>query len=193
MVDYTNLSRAVSHALRHEPEAYGLMPDSQGWVPVEALLAAIARRFPHWPALSESELDKMIRGSAKQRHELQDGRIRALYGHSTSTRIEKVPKQPPNMLYHGTDPQAAALILREGLRPMGRQYTHLSTDVPTARSVGLRKHRRPSILVVRAVDAWRSGVVFYEGNESVWLADHIPSAFIAVETDQVKKGQHRTT
>jgi putative RNA 2'-phosphotransferase len=177
-MDYTNLSKAVSRALRHEPKAYGLTLDIEGWVPVEALLAALGRRSPHGLALSESDLRNIIRLSAKQRYELRDGRIRALYGHSTGGRIEKPAKQPPEILYHGTDPRAAALILKEGLKPMARQYAHLSADEETARVVGMRKDRHPRILVIRAGDAWRSGVGFYEGNESVWLADHVPPAFI---------------
>lgn len=88
-MDYASLSKAISHALRHEPEAYSLTPDSEGWVSVGALIEALARQSPSWAALSESDLHNMIRLSAKQRHELKDGRIRALYGHSTSGRIEK--------------------------------------------------------------------------------------------------------
>ena len=178
-MDYTALSRTVSHALRHEPESYGLAPDSEGWVPVGALLAALERSSAQWAVLRESNLEDMIRFAAKQRHELKDGRIRALYGHSTAARIEKAAKQPPEMLYHGTDGRAASLILVEGLKPMGRQYAHLSVDEETARVVGKRRDRRPAILSIRAGDAWRSGVAFYEGNDSVWLADHVSPAFIS--------------
>jgi len=178
-MDYSALSRTVSHALRHQPQAYGLTPDSEGWVAVRALLEALVRQSQNWAALTESDLHNMIRLSAKQRHELRDGRIRALYGHSTSGRIEKPAKQPPEMLYHGTDALAASHILIDGLKPMARQYVHLSADEETARAVGMRKDRRPSILVIRAGEAWRSGVAFYGGNKSVWLADHVPPAFIS--------------
>jgi RNA:NAD 2'-phosphotransferase (TPT1/KptA family) len=34
---YNELSKAVSHALRHEPSAYGLVPDARGWVKVQDL------------------------------------------------------------------------------------------------------------------------------------------------------------
>src|SRR5947209_10411353 len=36
----TRLSKTISHALRHKPADYGLTLDSEGWVPVPALLAA---------------------------------------------------------------------------------------------------------------------------------------------------------
>lgn len=36
-----DLSRAVSHALRHEPWLYELELDDEGWVPVDQVLAAV--------------------------------------------------------------------------------------------------------------------------------------------------------
>lgn len=41
-----NLSRAVSHALRHEPWLYELELDEEGWVAVEALTAALQDENP---------------------------------------------------------------------------------------------------------------------------------------------------
>ena len=182
-MDYTNLSRTVSHALRHKPEEYGLELDSEGWVGVGILLGALARQFPKWAALSEADLHHMIRLAPKRRHELRDGRIRALYGHSTAQRIERSANQPPETLYHGTDIRAVSRILIEGLKPRGRQHVHLSADEAFARAVGLRKNRHPRILVVRAGDAWRSGVAFYEGNQTVWLVDYVSPTFISVVPD----------
>ena len=61
---------------------------------------------------------------------------------------------------------------------MGRQYVHLSLDLETAVAVGRRKSNDPIIITVRAEDAWNAGVVFYEGNEKVWLADLVPPEFL---------------
>ena len=61
---------------------------------------------------------------------------------------------------------------------MGRQYVHLSLDEETAIAVGRRKSPDPIILVVRAEDAWKAGVIFYAGNDKVWLADRVPPEFI---------------
>lgn len=63
--------------------------------------------------------------------------------------------------------------------PMGRQYVHLSVDRAMADAVGGRKAKSPTILSVRAHDAWAAGVPFYAGNDNVWLADHVPAAFLA--------------
>ena len=64
---------------------------------------------------------------------------------------------------------------------MGRQYVHLSVDSTTAREVGRRKASQPVILRVLAGNAHVNGFRFYEGNEKVWLADHVPAKFIVFE------------
>ncbi|WP_199179054.1 RNA 2'-phosphotransferase [Dyella sp. AD56] len=178
-LDIGAISRAVSHALRHEPWLYELELDDEGWVPVGELLAALrAERPDEWQVLGESDLTEMISRSDKRRHELRDGKIRALYGHSVPGRLLKQPAEPPAVLYHGTSPEAVALIRSDGLRPMGRQYVHLSIDQDTAKQVGSRKSRTPILLLVNAGEAHASGVMFYRGNDLVWLADFVPSAFV---------------
>ena len=98
-------------------------------------------------------------------HELRDGRIRALYGHSTPQKLLKEPAEPPALLYHGTSPEAMQRIKVGGLRPMSRQYVHLSTDTEMATQVGRRKADAPIILVVNAGKAHAGGVAFYRGND----------------------------
>lgn len=120
----------------------------------------------------------MIEQSEKKRHELHGDKIRALYGHSVPHKLAKDVAQPPAILYHGTAPATLALIKEGGLRPMGRQYVHLSADTATAEQVGKRKAGKPVILSVRAGEAYLAGVPFYRGNEQVWLADMIGPEFI---------------
>lgn len=174
----SDLSRIVSHALRHEPWLYELELDDAGWVSVDELLAAVRVEKPTWAGLSETDLARMIEQSEKKRHELHDGRIRALYGHSMPHKLLKEAAQPPAVLYHGTAPATVALIKKGGLRPMGRQYVHLSADTATADQVGKRKAAKPVILSVRAGEAFRAGVPFYRGNDHVWLADLIGPEFV---------------
>lgn len=167
----------MSHALRHQPWVYELELDDQGWVSVEDLVAAL-RVEPVWRSLTVSDVEAMVAGASKQRHEIREGRIRALYGHSLPGRISRVAQAPPRWLFHGTSPEAVELIRADGLRPMGRQFVHLSVDRDTARSVGSRKSDVPVILRVDAHAAVEAGVTFYAGNEKVWLTDAVPSEFI---------------
>lgn len=176
--DLVRLSRTISHALRHKPEQYGLMLDDEGWVDVRDLLAALAERRREWQRLSEADLRAMMAQSDKQRFELHDGRIRAFYGHSVPQKVERVPATPPAVLFHGTTPQAAAIIRAGGLRPMRRQFVHLSADEATALQVGRRRTASPVLLTIDAERARQHGVAFYLGNDMVWLADAIPPEFI---------------
>ncbi len=180
IADLLNLSRAVSHALRHEPWLYELELDDEGWASVESILAALRKERAQWTNLCEADLVRMIEDSSKRRHEVKEGRIRAIYGHSTPGKLLQMPATPPDLLYHGTAPDVVALIKSSGLLPMGRQYVHLSVDEVTALEVGRRKARKPTILRVLAADAHVNDICFYKGNEKVWLADCVPPKFIVL-------------
>jgi putative RNA 2'-phosphotransferase len=172
------ISKTVSHALRHVPEKYGLKLDKDGWVLVNDMLIALAKKRKAWADLSEQDLHEMIALSAKKRHGINDGKIRALYGHSTEEKIIKQATTPPELLFHGTSPDTVETILKTGLKPMNRQYAHLSEDIETASEVGSRKSKSPVILTIEALKANKAGIQFYLGNEKIWLANFIPNTYI---------------
>lgn len=177
-VSASQLSVAVSRALRHEPWVYELELDDEGWVSVDSLIVALRDQGPKWADVDRSSLEAMIGGAAKRRHEIAGERVRALYGHSLPGRLTKVEARPPQRLFHGTSPQAWEVIRSRGLHPMGRQFVHLSADLETASQVGRRKARKPELLVIHSGAAHRAGVRFWVGNEVVWLAGAIPAEFI---------------
>jgi putative RNA 2'-phosphotransferase len=72
--DLSNLSRAISRALRHEPWLYELELDEGGWADVGALLVALRQESSGWSRLAETDLAEMIHKSSKQRHEMMNGR-----------------------------------------------------------------------------------------------------------------------
>lgn len=174
------LSRVVSHALRHQPWLYELELDEEGWSPLGVLLSALHTVGPGWRGVTRADLADMVATSDKRRHEIDGDRIRALYGHSLPGRILMVETPPPQTLYHGTSPQAWASISEHGLRPMTRQYVHLSNDLDTATAVGRRKSPEPVVLAVAARRGAAEGVRFFRGNEVVWLALDVPSRFVGV-------------
>jgi putative RNA 2'-phosphotransferase len=176
--DFTTLSKTAAHALRHEPWLYGLELDGDGWVEVRDLVAALRAARKQWSGVDAATIAAMVAASPKNRYELDGDRIRARYGHSTSERIVYPASVPPETLFHGTAPEVVAQILREGLTPRSRQYVHLAVDPRAAREVGSRKARTPTLLAVRAREAHEQGILFYRGNELVWLADRVPAQFI---------------
>lgn len=177
-MNYTNLSKEISYALRHAPWEYELELDAEGFVPVKQLLSAINEGNHYSRSVTINDLKHIIATSEKKRHEIRGDKIRALYGHSVPGHISLQPIAPPAVLYHGTTHKALVSIIENGLGPMGRQYVHLSVDTDTARRVGRRRDLNPVILVITAANASADGIPFYKGNENVVLADTIPAKYI---------------
>ncbi len=157
-------SKTISHALRHNPELYGLKLDKNGWVLISDLLTGVG--------IVREDLDNAIKTSNKKRFEIDGDKIRAYYGHS-SPEVVYSPSTPPKFLYHGTSPEAAKEIMASGLKPMNRRYVHLSIDTDTALIVGRRHSKQPVILRIDT-----RNTVFYHGNENVWLADYVSAEYI---------------
>ncbi len=179
-MDYIALSKEISYALRHAPWEYELELDEKGFVPVEQLLAALNEGVGRKHPITVDDLNEIIRTSEKKRHEIVGDKIRALYGHTTPRKIAKEATEPPALLYHGTARRFLNAILQEGLKPMARQYVHLSVDVDTAKRVGSRRDARPVLLAVHAKLAASEGLSFYIGNDKVWLADEVPAKYLNV-------------
>lgn len=175
--DYTALSKEISYALRHASQEYGLTLDEQGWVPVEDLINTLKKR-EKYSDLTVQDITFMIQASEKKRHEIVGDQIRALYGHSTEEKINKDAVQPPDVLYHGTAHKFLQKILQQGLISKDRQYVHLSQNMETAITVGKRRDNDPVVLLVDASTAWKDGINFYHGNDTIWLADDIPAKYI---------------
>lgn len=177
-LDYILLSKTISHALRHQPWLYELELNEEGWTSVVALLDALRTQRKEWCDLNEDDLLAMIANSDKCRIEIEAGRVRAISSRPVCGVLRETPGVPPEVLYHGTYAQAVKKILAGGLRPMRREYVHLSTDVQTAMEVGKRKSPKPVVLRVNAARAASEGICFYKGNDRVWLADSVPAKYI---------------
>jgi putative RNA 2'-phosphotransferase len=170
------LSKYLSYYLRHRPGELGLALAPGGWVPVEALLAASARKgFP----IAREELEEVVTRNDKRRFAF-DGSgtfIRARQGHSTPVDLGLEPVEPPPTLYHGTRDKSLPAVLREGLKKMRRHHLHLSSDEETARRVGARRGR-PVVLEVDARAMRRDGHDFYLSENEVWLVERVPPRYL---------------
>ena len=173
-----DVSKTISYALRHRPDEFGLSLDKEGWVDFEVFCRALAS-YKHPVHVDKETVEKIIAESDKKRFELADGRIRATYGHSIDAKIEFKESIPLNILFHGTSHKAYNLICKEGLKPMNRQYVHLSVDAVTARKVGSRHDRNPVILVIDAPKMYSDGFKFFHStNDGTWMCESVPSNYI---------------
>lgn len=173
-----SLSKWMTKLLRHTPEAFGLVLDPEdGSCPLNELLQVI-QTDARWSRVTQEDVAQVVRNSDKQRFELKDGRIRARYGHSHD-KVKYTPSEPPAVLYHGTNARVLPAIEQEGLRPMDRQYVHLSEGTHFASLAGSRRGKLV-ILKVDARAAMEAGAVFYYAGHEVWLADKIPPFCLSV-------------
>lgn len=181
IMDYLRLSRTISHALRHAPQEYGLKLDSLGFVPCADLFDALAKRSSEWSCLSCDDVESAMERSSKRRFEIIGGKIRATYGHSVPGICAGELREPPEFLYHGTSKDVVDIILQEGIKPMGRNYVHLSVDPFVARVVARRHGSEIAVLKVLAREAYSHGVHFWYCNDTTWNAEFISPAFLLRE------------
>ncbi|MEK7783355.1 MAG: RNA 2'-phosphotransferase, partial [Candidatus Binatota bacterium] len=108
MVPPERVSRFLSFLLRHRPADYPLQFDRQGYVSWDDLVAMVQDRFPE---ITVEEIRDIIEGSDKKRFELNEGKVRATYGHSFPVELGLESVEPPSPLYHGTARDLAETIL----------------------------------------------------------------------------------
>lgn len=174
--DAIELSKFLSFVLRHRPDAIRLSLDEAGWAPIDELVrAANAAGRP----LTRVDLLYVVATSDKQRFSLSpDGQsIRAAQGHSIPIALDLPPREPPELLYHGTATRFLASIRTEGLKPGARQHVHLSREPATAYLVG-KRHGAPVVLTIAAGRMHAQGFTFYLSDNGVWLTSRVPPELI---------------
>ena len=172
------LVRTLTFALRHNPWHFGLELDAQGWTMLDELVIAIRFNRYDWALVDEIVLMTAIEGM--DRFEVRDGRIRATYGHSIELGELPPAASPPHLLFHGTTQEALPAIRRDGLKPMGRRFVHLTSNRDYALLVASAKQGHAVVLVHAAV-ANDSGQVFRRANKHVWLTDRVDASFLVIE------------
>lgn len=167
------ISKIMSWALRHDAERLKLTIDPEGYVPLTELMDAINAHASL--DVTEPEIHQVAR--VEQRFSIVGDCIRANYGHTLAAEVIHPLVVLPATLYRGTSSDKVDNILAAGLKPMLRQFVHLTTGHALARSVGAR-HGRPIVLRVDAVRAHAAGISFFKANERFWLSRLIPPDFV---------------
>lgn len=175
------VSKALSRLLRHQAENAGIKLDSEGYAPLDRVLA-------YGPLLSLgvtlADVQSVVGSNDKQRFSLKpkdpsateasEFLIRANQGHSIKLESEAllVPLTPeagniPARVLHGTYFAFwPAIVAAGGLKPMGRNHVHCSTGTPEEGVVS--GMRRDAELLVE-IDVERS---ITEGGLKWWRSDN---------------------
>ena len=171
------VSKLLSLMLRHRPEEFGVQVDGNGFADFDAVISALKNQDADIVA---GDVEALVYKAPKKRFEIVDGRIRARYGHSFAMELGTEPIEPPEHLYKGASVSEVEGILARGLKPVDRQYVHLSFDAAIA--LRLAEHRREPGAVIRvdARGAASDGIQFFDCGPTI-LAREIPGKFLSIE------------
>jgi len=168
----TRKSVYISLLLRHKPEEGNLTLDKEGYCSTKDLIKAVKNKFK---TFTLEELEDIVNTDEKTRYSFNKdkSKIRANQGHSTK-QVDITFKEivPPDILYHGTATKFLNSIYKEGLKPMTRQYVHLSKDEETASKVGSR-HGNLFIIKINAKQMYEDGYKFFISDNGVYLTKSV--------------------
>lgn len=168
--DQERLAKILSYVLRHRPDEYGLVLDSEGYVPIKELVQALHEE-EGWSFVRKDHLQEVAVTSGRGRLQIDESRIRALDAQSGPTSIRFERAEPPKTLYYGARRRAYPVILEQGLKAVGRPYLHLAVTKELALRIGRRRDPDPVMLEVQALKAHQDGIHFYRANELLFLAE----------------------
>lgn len=177
-MDKTKISKKLSFMLRHctAPLYIDL---NGGWANIPEIITALKKDYPD---MNMEILEEIVAEDNKGRYSFDDEhkRIRANQGHSIPRVVIIMDEpEPPEFLYHGTATRFLETIFKEGLKPMKRQYVHISNDLETAVEVG-KRHGKPVVLIIKAKELAAAGHKLYRSSNGVWLTDAVPTEFFTV-------------
>lgn len=164
-------ARRLTTLLRHQALQYNLPIDSQGYVPIPAILHHLRITYP--------ELREIVQTDTKDRFSLTDKCIRAEQGHTIpSVTIDYRPldtNQYPRA-FHGTYVKNIKSIYVSGLNPCSRTHVHMAPSLTGSKS-GMRGDCT-AVIVVDTVAASKDGIkLVMSGNGVILSRDTIPSKY----------------
>lgn len=177
-MNLSKLSKKMSFLLRHSTEPL-FIDLNGGWAEVDVIINELRKRAPEF---NMTTLERIVANDEKGRYSFDEThtKIRANQGHSIpDVVLDMEQPEPPEILYHGTATRFLDSILSEGLKPMNRQYVHISPDYETALKVGSR-HGKPVVLTFRAKDFVRDGHELFLSDNGVWQAKFVPIDYLSV-------------
>ncbi len=171
------LSKLMSGLLRHFPWEANLRLDEAGWISIDELVRGIRekwRRRDLYQWVTREHIIAVALLDPKGRFEVKDNKIRARYGHSIRVKMRYVHDDKVRVLYHGTRSDVVERILSEGIKPMKRQWVHLSLDMIDACETGRRHGEPPVVLIVNTDCLRKNNIYVYRASKSVYVVKYVP-------------------
>lgn len=185
-----NIGGVLCKILRHDPEKVEISLDREGWTDLNTFIRQVnvhCKKRLKKSKVKEFTLKMMMQmhdTDRKDRYELSDdcSMVRCKQGHSyygVDIQHEKVTLE--HDLYHGTSPEFYDSIMEQGLVPKSRHYVHLSKDIDTAFTVGMR-HSKPKDPIIFVISK-DTPVEFFVTKNGVFHAKAIPPEYLTLLED----------
>jgi putative RNA 2'-phosphotransferase len=166
----------MAYMLGHRPDEFGLIPDSEGFVPIKEMLQAMHEEAG-WSYVRQGHINEVLLGAERSLFQPQDTRIRAV-DRRWRLALDQPAEAIPRILFTPVRRRAHLHVIQKGLRSLQNRPIVLSPERETATRLGKRRDQRPIVLEVLAGAAGDSGPAFY-GFGDLYLATEIPPRFIA--------------
>ena len=179
------ISKFLSYILRHDPIAINSALDGAGFLKID--LKELVRRMQelkqfHDITINESDIYEVVDQDTKGRYEIINDKIRARYGHSIDgIRIFLHENEVPERLFHGTVEENLPKILKDGLKPMGRNLVHLTETIKDAISTGKRHGKKVILLEINVKGAIKENINFWKPGKNVYTSLNVPAKFISIK------------
>lgn len=144
MKNENNLSKELCYILRHHPEEYNLKLNKYGYADIDLLSKRIN--------IPIETIKEIVSRDKKTRYTIKSDKIKCNFGHSISVELEPDSTKIPGILYHGTTRQNLSSINNQGIKPMSREYVHLTNDLNVAKQVGMRYARNINELIILKIN-----------------------------------------
>ena len=170
-----NLSRLLFYVLGHRPDEFGLVPDSEGFVPYKELLQAIHEE-EGWRYVRRSHINEVLLGKDRSLFESEDERIRSVerhWGLDFHNPVQFLPK----ILFTAIRRRAHPVVMEKGLRAASEKYLILTPVREMALRIGLRRDQEPVLLEILAEVAKEKRALFFSFGD-FFLSPEIPAKFI---------------
>ncbi len=174
-----NLEKMLHYILGVQPDEFGLHPNSEGFVPLKALLSALGDE-EGFRGVREGQLTMLANQPKGQAQvDIIDGDIRL------KPELASLPPEAPEantlpkLLYLPLKMAAWAVISERGLSPKtGDEVVRLWASQEQAAKLAKRLSANAVVVTVRAQAAKQGGALLQPYSERLWLTTEINSQFL---------------
>ncbi len=157
------LARFMAYILGHSPHEFGLVPDSDGFVPIKELLQVLHEE-EGWRHIRQSHINEVLAGPERALFHCDEKRIMAVEK-KWEFPVESISTPEAKIYFIAIRRRAHGHVMEKGLSAPPDNFLVLSPDRNSALRIGKRKDPQPVVLEVKVHLACAKGIKFFQFGE----------------------------